>query len=156
MIVHKKTLAVSTAALLMTGGVAYAFISATSVSGSGTAGTATASTALVLTTAVGDTADPFSSVPNAGDVVVVASSSSTVALTSPSSAAVEVAVTLDAAHAATCEPGSFTATFTGTPASVPAGASGVPVGFATVVFNEKPVDQAGCIGAELTLAFSTV
>lgn len=152
MIVHKKTLAVSTAALLMTGGVAYAFINATSVSGSGTAGTATASTELLLTPAAGSAANPFSGEQDAGVVSVVAENKGTVALRSPATAT--VTVSLDQAHS-TCPAGSFTATFTGTPVSVPAKTANVVAGAATVVFNEKNEDQASCIGAVLTLSFST-
>ncbi|MBI5230795.1 MAG: hypothetical protein HY876_01380 [Coriobacteriales bacterium] len=153
MIVHKKTLAVSTAALLMTGGVAYAFINATTVSGSGTAGTANASTALVLTPGAGSV-NPFSSTPSDRTVPVVAANSSTIALMSPSSSAVNVTVTLDGPHAA-CPAGSFTATFTAVPVSVAAGASNIAVGSATVVYNDLPVDQSSCVGAVLTLGFST-
>lgn len=150
--IHFRTVLVSTAALAITGGAAFAYISATSVSGSGSATTTSVATSLSLyTSPTAPAINPIAGTPNT--VPVLADNTGSVALRVPSTATVVVTTP----GAPTCPPNSFTATFAGNGADIPpAPVTGTAAGQLTVSFvNSTTVDQSACNGAALTFTFST-
>jgi hypothetical protein len=146
-----KTIAVSTAALLITGGAAYAYISATSVSGSGTAGTASATTALVVRPVSGSTANPLATSTLSAPVSIVVDNGSTVPLRLPAATHPTLTVT---PLSGSCPAGSFTVAWTVPTTSFAPGLA-QSTNDATVTFvNSTADDQSGCNGATLALSFS--
>lgn len=147
MLIHKKTLLVSSTVLALTGGAAYAYVSATTVSGGGSVATSAVTTALSLR------ADATNVSPLAGDVEVpvLATNTSTAPLRIPAGTRVTVSWT---PAAPSCPAGSFTATYTPPTTNIPVGAA-QPAGKVVLHFDNKPdVEQSGCNGAAITLGFA--
>ena len=140
--IHFRTVLVSSAALAITGGAAFAYFDATSVSGTGSATTTSVASSLVLTASGANVAV----IPGPVDIPVTAANSSTVALRIPSG-------TTASASAPGCGPENFNISYAPSTSDIPAGATAAPAGAITISFKPLPVPQNACNGATLSFSF---
>lgn len=155
MIINLRAVAVSTSALLLVGGVAAAYVNATSVSGGGTVSTDAAS--LPLDLSVDQVVDPIGQGTVMVDVVAYNPTDQRVVLPAGSLPAPQLVVFKKPGTPGTCPSGSFTVgaptVYTGTP--VAPGDSEVVARF-PVTFNFLAVPQNACIEASLRFTFPPV